>query len=348
MRISLSGIPLSDLEKLLDPLPPYRARQIFKWIHGGISSFSEMSNLPLALREELNSAYTLRKTTVLQKLEDKDGTIKLQLTLEDELAVESVILSDGTNRKTACISTQAGCPMKCVFCKTGRLGFTRNLDSSEIVEQFLHIRAISGEIANIVFMGMGEPLLNLTEVERAIAVLCESMSGRRITISTCGIISGIQALADQAKNIRLAVSLTTADEDLRRRLMPVSVQNPLPALKEAINTYQKRHGQRVTLEAVLLGGVNTRPTDITAMAVFAQGLDVVVNLIPWNRIENLMFEGKPLQEPNHNEIQRFIDGLNQQGLKTVLRHKKGRSIGGACGQLGVLAEHSKGVVSRET
>ncbi|MDR2841584.1 MAG: radical SAM protein, partial [Spirochaetaceae bacterium] len=246
MNQPITGVPIADLEKLLLSLPKFRAKQIFDWIQNGAESFEQMSNLPIDLRNTLSKTYRLRCTKLLNKIEDKDGTIKLQLEIENDEVIESVILIDSSERKTACLSTQAGCPMRCVFCKTGSLGFSRNLTSSEIVEQFFHIKALGNDIANIVFMGMGEPLLNLNELEKAIDVLCKNMSYRRITISTCGIISGIRSLIDRKIHTRLALSICSADEDLRRRLMPVSITNPLEDLKNALQDYQQQQGQRIT------------------------------------------------------------------------------------------------------
>jgi 23S rRNA (adenine2503-C2)-methyltransferase len=190
-----------------------------------------MNNLPLQLREELSTRFALRPDTAEEILRGTDGTVKLVLEFPDHVRIESVLLTDGPGRKTACISTQAGCPMGCVFCKTGRMGFLRNLDSSEIVEQFLRLKdlakgtnaadtpADSHPVSNIVVMGMGEPLLNLTELRRAVEVItCDRglhFSKRRITVSTCGIAEGIEDLADNGPGVRLALSLTTADEPLR-------------------------------------------------------------------------------------------------------------------------------------
>lgn len=232
--------------------------------------------------------------------------------------------------------------MGCVFCKTGALGFRRNLDSAEIVSQFFRLREIAGDIANIVFMGMGEPLLNLGELRRAAAALtCGGGTGfspRRITVSTCGIVPGIRDLAEHGPRLRLALSLTTADGELRRRLMPATNANPLPALKEALRRYQDLAGQRITLETVLLGDVNTRPQDAEALAEFARGLNVVVNLIPWNPVEGMRFEGRLLREPGAGEIARMDSQLKKLGLNVTRRFKKGQRIGGACGQLGTLGD----------
>ncbi|GHT49919.1 putative dual-specificity RNA methyltransferase RlmN [Spirochaetia bacterium] len=348
MQTAISGMPLHDLEKLLSDYPKYRAKQIFTWIGRGAISFDEMSNLPSDLRVKLGTQYTLRKTKLLNTVADDDGTLKLQIGLEDDNIIESVLLFDGADRKTACLSTQVGCPMRCAFCKTGKLGFARNLESAEIIEQLFYIDSLYSssaqsenqhKISNIVFMGMGEPLLNFLELEKTLNIICTSMSKRRITISTCGIIDGIYKLLENDIGVRLALSLTTADESLRKKLMPVTCQNPLSELKKALITYQQKQKQRVTLECVLLGGINTRQQDIDAISKFADGLDAIVNLIPWNPVENMSFNDIPLKEPCAAEVNKFELGLNKAGLKTALRYKKGRGVSGACGQLGVVIPH---------
>jgi 23S rRNA (adenine2503-C2)-methyltransferase len=336
-KTALSGVPVAEMETLLSPLPAYRARQVFEWINRGVCLFDAMTNLPLALRRELDDRFCLRKTAVVNKLEDAvGGAAKLQIGIEGGI-VEAVVLQDAAGRRTACLSTQLGCPMGCIFCKTGSMGLVRNLDSAEIAEQLYHIRAIYPDISNIVIMGMGEPLLNLAELRRALTALCETASPRRITVSTCGLADGIKSLADDGPAVRLAVSLTTAREELRQRLMPSAASTPLAVLKQALLYHQKRRGQRITLEAVLLGGLNTGPEDASAMAAFARSLDVVVNLIPWNPIDGLLLEDTPLKEPSATEAARFRSRLEAHGLKTVLRREKGRSIAGACGQLGRMS-----------
>ncbi|MDR0623189.1 MAG: 23S rRNA (adenine(2503)-C(2))-methyltransferase RlmN [Treponema sp.] len=352
---ALSGLPLDELIEVLKPLPAFRGRQIFRWIAGGASAFEHMTNLPRSLREELAGRFRVYSSAAAARFEDPDGTVKLQIRLRDGARIEAVLLSDGGDgssrrgdgpRKTACLSTQAGCPAGCVFCKTGKLGFLRNLDSSEITEQFLFLRGLVPGISNIVIMGMGEPLLNLEELRRALSVLTDSrglgLSPRRITLSSSGITAGIRDLADRGPGIRLALSLTTADGDLRQRLMPIGRANPLPELKEALRYYQRKGGGRITLEAVLLSGVNTRREDAAALIAFAKGLDAVVNLIPWNPIGGMEFEGKPLMEPSPKETGDFIRLLERGGLNVTRRFRRGRSIGGACGQLGALLPEEPG------
>jgi 23S rRNA (adenine2503-C2)-methyltransferase len=260
--------------------------------------------------------------------------------LEDGAVIETVLLRDGKDRKTACLSSQAGCHAGCVFCKTGAFGFTRNLTAEEIVSQFLHLKRKENEISHIVIMGMGEPLLNLQELRQAIDVLNDksglNISRRRITVSTCGICDSLFEIANNLPFARLALSLTTADEILRQKLMPVCRNNPLEKVKQALLIFQKNGGGRVTLEIPLLGGINTRDKDIECLAVFAKGFETVVNIIPWNPVKGLMFEGREIREPEKNEITAFILKLEERGLKVTVRNRKGRSVLGACGQLGTL------------
>jgi len=332
-KIALAGLLPEEITEQLQLGQKFRGLQIFKWIGSGATSFDQMTNLGKDVRQRLNEQATLRSSSVSRILKDPDGTIKLQITLEDGGAVETVLLTDKEGRKTACVSCQVGCGMKCAFCQTGQLGFSRNLTANEIVEQFLYLEEECGHLDNIVFMGMGEPMLNLPESRKAISVLTDergrNLSVRRITLSTSGIIKGIYDLADNGPNIRLAVSLTTADEDLRKSLMPVNNANPLPELRKAIDYYANKSGKRVTLEAALLKNKNTGKESADRMIAFAKGIDVNINLIPWNPVETLPFE-----EPDSSEVRNFVSFLEKAGLNVTLRTKRGRKIGGACGQLG--------------
>lgn len=319
----------------------FRGKQIFQWIGKGAESFDEMTNLSKDLRDNLSEKALLRSTLVSKILEDSDGTIKLQITLSDGLAVETVLLTDRESRKTACVSCQVGCAMNCAFCQTGHLGLARNLTAGEIVEQFLYLEKHAGPLDNIVFMGMGEPMMNLENVRKAIAILTNkegrALSGRRITLSTSGVIKGIYDLADNGPQIRLAVSLTTADSVLRERLMPICRTNPLSELRKAIDYFARKTGKRVTLEAALLHDTNTSIESATNMINFARGLDVHVNLIPWNPVDGLEFS-----EPSAKECKNFLYHLEKAGINVTLRTRRGREIGGACGQLGKTLVSTQG------
>ena len=333
-KIILTGCTPDQIVEKLQLTQNFRGKQIFKWISSGVTSFDQMTNLSLELRNELKEKAVLRSSNVAQTLTDPDGTIKLVIELADGNNVETVLLTDKEGRKTACVSCQAGCAMKCAFCMTGTLGLARNLTAAEIVEEFLFLEAAAGKLDNIVFMGMGEPMQNLEAIRKTIEILCHkdgrALSSKRITLSTCGIVKGIYDLADKGPAIRLAVSLTTADEELRQKLMPVSCgDNSLSVLRKAIDYYAKKTGKRVTLEAALLHNQNTSVQSAKNLINFARGIDVNINLIPWNPVAGLEFE-----EPSQNEVRTFVETLEKAGLNVTLRTRRGRKIGGACGQLG--------------
>lgn len=334
-KIILTNLIPSEIIEQLELSQKFRGDQIFKWVGNGVKDFDAMTNLSLDLRNQLKDKAILRCTTLENILKDPDGTIKLQIKLSDGNIVETVLLTDKEDRKTACVSCQAGCGMKCAFCMTGTLGLSRNLLPAEIVEQFLYLEEIAGKLNNIVFMGMGEPMQNLSGIRKAVEILCHkngrNLSSKRITLSTCGVVKGIYDLADNGPNIRLAVSLTTANEDLRKELMPVATakENSLSELRNAIKYYAEKSGKRVTLEAALLAKTNTDRESAQNMINFAKNLDVNVNLIPWNPVSILPFE-----EPSNNEVHNFVKQLEEAGINVTLRTRRGRKIGGACGQLG--------------
>ena len=340
-KLVLSGLTPEEIVDGLALDTKFRGKQIFSWIGKGVESFDEMTNLSLSLRTTLSEKALLRSSFVSKVLEDPDGTIKLQITLHDGLAVETVLLTDREGRKTACVSCQVGCAMNCAFCQTGHLGLARNLEADEIVEQFLFLEKYAGPLDNIVYMGMGEPMMNLAAVRKSIAILTDkngrALSGRRITVSTSGVVKGIYDIADNGPKIRLAVSLTTADPSLRTEIMPICRTNPLPELRKAISYFTEKTGKRVTLEAALLHDKNTGEESVKNFIDFAKNLDVHVNLIPWNPVEGLEFE-----EPTHSECSSFAKKLELAGLNVTLRTRRGREIGGACGQLGKTLAESQG------
>ena len=330
----LSGLLPHEIAEACDLDKPFRGVQIFKWIAGGAVSFEDMTNISASERERLSALFpSLLGTTVDGRFQDEDGTIKLRLRLPDKAAVETVLLTDIEGRKTACLSTQVGCPMACAFCKTGSLGFLRNLEAFEIVEQYLHLARLFGRPSNLVFMGMGEPLLNLPEVRKAVEIIAHPdgvrLSLRKITVSTCGLPDGIRDLADNGPSVRLAVSLTTADEEIRSRLMPINRTHGLSELKDALLYYQDKMNERITLEAVLIDGENDRPEDAETLIRWIRPLKVQVNLIPWNPIE-----GFPFQEPSRRAVESMISALESAGIPVTRRMRRGRGVSGACGQLG--------------
>lgn len=332
-KITLSGMFPEEICQVLELKQSFRGKQIFQWIAKGVTSFDQMTNLDKATRENLSNVAQIYSSKVTQVLKDPDGTIKLQITLQDNRAIETVLLTDKEGRKTACVSCQAGCAMGCAFCQTGTLGLGRNLSAGEIVEEFLHMEKEAGTLDNIVFMGMGEPMQNLPAIRKSVEILSSKdgrqLSTRRITISTCGIAKGIYELADNGPKVRLALSLTTADPELRQELMPVTKGNPLPELKKALAYFIEKTGKRVTLEAALLSGKNTGPESAQRMIDFAKDLEVYINLIPWNPVDGLPFES-----PSSQECKEFLRTLERAGLNVNMRTRRGQTIGGACGQLG--------------
>ena len=318
----------------------FRADQVMKWMyHYCCDNFDEMTDINKVLRGKLKEVAEIRAPEVVEEQRSSDGTIKWAIAVGDQ-RVETVYIPED-DRATLCVSSQVGCALECKFCSTAQQGFNRNLRVSEIIGQVWRAAKIVGAakvtgqrpITNVVMMGMGEPLLNLNNVVPAMEIMLDDfgfgLSKRRVTLSTSGIVSGIYALADSEPVIRLAVSLTTADPQLRQELMPVTLGNPLPELKKAISYYTEKTGKRCTLEAALLAGKNTGQDSAAQLINFAHGLNVHINLIPWNPVEGL-----PFQEPTPKECKAFIEKLEKAGLNVTLRTRRGRKIGGACGQLG--------------
>jgi 23S rRNA (adenine2503-C2)-methyltransferase len=332
----------AELAGVLSLAPAFRSRQVFRHLARGALSFDRMTDLPLAERERLKAIYPrIPSSEPASEMSDPDGSLKLQLRLADGAAVECVLLEDLEGRKTACLSSQVGCPMGCAFCRTGSLGYLRDLSAGEIMEQFHFLTARSGgredarradaPISNVVFMGMGEPCANLGAVRAAIAILSGEvgMSLRKITISTSGLVPGILELAEKGPAVRLAVSLTVADDELRSRLMPVNRSWNLAALKDALLRYQDITGERITLECAIMGGVNSSAESAKRLLAWIGRLKVHVNVIPWNKVPGLSFE-----EPSREELDAYIAVLESAGVAAARRMRRGRGVMGACGQLG--------------
>lgn len=334
MKPLITGMMPEELSEYLALKPAFRAKQVFEWIHKGITNFQEMTNLPQELRESLKD-FPVLSTEISKEAVSDDGTSKLTLKLHDNRYIESVLLIDENERRTACLSSQAGCAMGCTFCKTATMGLLRNLSAGEIVEQFLHLQSRYGNISNIVFMGMGEPMANLEEVIKSINILHDpkgqNIGLRKITISTSGITRKIRELANIELPVRLAVSLISADEVIREELMPVAGKEPLKQLKESLIYFQRKTKKRITIEYVLMSGINDRKEDAVKLRHFVNDLKVIVNIIPWNPVEEL-----PYQEPDEKTVSSFISMLEDLSIPVTKRYRKGRSVNGACGQLAVI------------
>lgn len=338
MNPSLTGMLPDELSQHLSLEPSFRGKQVFEWIHRGITSFYKMTNLPLELRETLEDVPILTSEVSKEALSD-DGTAKITLKLHDNRFIESVLLVDENDRKTACLSSQAGCAMGCTFCKTATMGLLRNLTAGEIVEQFLHLQSRYGNISNIVFMGMGEPMANLVEVIKSIEILHHPMGQnighRKITISTSGLTQKIKELANIGIPVRLAVSLISADEKIRAELMPAAGKEALKGLKESLIYFQERAKKRITIEYVLMAGINDRKEDAIKLRHFVNNLKTIVNIIPWNPVDGL-----PYHEPEPHVVSSFIAALEELRIPVTKRYRKGRSVNGACGQLAVREDSS--------
>lgn len=330
---SLFGLTSDQIQGILPAHKPFRARQVFEWVHKGIESIDQMANLPKQLRSELTDIFgSLYSTKVISVVEDEDGTSKLLLECADSSLIECVLLTDEAGRRTACLSSQVGCAMGCAFCRTGTMGLKRSLEASEIVEQFSHLQSRFGKLSNVVFMGMGEPLANLSEVRQAIGILHDPKGAdfglRRITISTCGLADGIRSLAQEGPHVRLAVSLVSAEDEKRTQLMPVNRAYDLRTLRSALGEYQRITGRRITLEYVLLNHVNDSRRAAGRIIEWANGLSVIVNVIPYNPAAELEFS-----TPEEKRIREFCSYLETAGIPVARRFSRGRGVNGACGQL---------------
>ena len=335
---SLYAKNIDELNAELKFEKPFQAKQLYSWLIKGVTDLDKMSNLPKKERERIAHLYPSLISSKIVKKQEEGSAAKLLIELEDGLLIECVMLSDGQERKTACLSSQAGCAMGCSFCKTGTMGLLRNLTAYEIVEQMVHLRTLSPDITHIVFMGMGEPLHNFKEVMKAITVFHDSqgfnISHRRMTISTCGLVSGIRKLAELKLGVRLAVSLVSADNETRSKIMKINRSYPLNELKKALISFQRVSDKRITLEYCMLKGVNTTQEAAKELSRFTEGLFAVVNLIPWNPIDDL-----PYKTPSDEEIRTFTRELDHLHVNYTIRITKGRKISGACGQL--ATENSK-------
>ncbi|AEV30454.1 23S rRNA m2A2503 methyltransferase [Sphaerochaeta pleomorpha str. Grapes] len=336
LPLSLYGFSPEMLSGILGLAKPFYGRQIYKWLIRGASSFDQMTDLPKLERQRLSEMMPSFSSSTVETTEtDESGASKLGIKLFDGSIIECVLLIDSKGRHTACLSSQVGCAMGCTFCRTGTMGLKRNLTAEEIIEQYIHLTRVSDEpITHIVYMGMGEPLANIAPVTRSIRYFHEengfNISLRRITISTCGVVPGILKLSEQKLPVKLAVSLVSADNRTRSRVMPINETWDLPELKKALLRYQRTGGKRFTLEYCLLHNVNTDESAAKKLATYVREMDVVVNLIPWNPAEGL-----PYETPSEQEIDSFAHYLDRMNIKFTRRYSRGREINGACGQLAV-------------
>jgi len=345
---SIKALDIDQLTTRLAELgePGYRARQILEWIYTRrVQGFSEMSNLPAALRQRLSNEFDNSPLVVVEKTGSSDTTQKFLFQLSDRQLVETVLIpaspalyGGAADRRTLCVSSQVGCAYGCKFCASGLDGWKRNLDAGEIVEQLLAVEAASGErVNNIVFMGMGEPLANYENLMHAISIINAPWGGgigaRHITVSTSGLVPRIMELAEQPLQIRLAISLHGATDSVRDQIMPVNRKYPLADLLDACDYFKARKKQKITFEYILIQGVNDSEDDARELAKITRRLEAKVNVIPYNSVDGLAWE-----RPSEADQDAFMAVLRRGAASATIRREKGHDIAAACGQLRLRTE----------
>lgn len=334
-KFEIVGKTLSELEAfmLANDQSKFRAKQVYNWIYlKSVKSFDDMTDLPIAARELLKEKTTLCSVSIKDKQVSKDGTMKFLFELKDGSFAEAVLMRfDNRANLTACISTQVGCPMGCTFCATAKLGFVRNLEIDEIVQQIFLIQADTGlKVTNIVYMGQGEPLLNFDNLIGSIKVFREhfQIGARRITVSTCGLIPQINKLAELDFQSTLAISLHAPNQEKRAEIMPVAKKYKYEELISTLRKYTEKTGRRVTVEYVLMKDINDSVEDAKQLAFAIGKLKSNVNLIVYNQNEK-----SPYKKPTKESIQKFKYLLEASGKKVTIRLERGADIDAACGQL---------------
>jgi 23S rRNA (adenine2503-C2)-methyltransferase len=330
--------------------PKFRAAQVLEWLYARRATrWEDMTNLPAGLRAKLSESLPLAPLEVVREVGSEDSTRKFLFRLADGQMIESVLIpaspalyGEPSDRRTLCISSQVGCAYGCRFCASGLDGWKRNLTAGEIVGQFLRVGDLSGErINNVVFMGMGEPMANFENLLRAIRILnapwgC-GLGARHITVSTSGLVPQIRELAAQPLQIRLAISLHGASDDVRNAIMPVNKKFPLADLLDACADYVRRKKQKITFEYILIAGVNDSPAQARLLAAHARALGAKINLIPYNAVEGLDW-----LRPDPDRQEEFLATVRSGGADATLRREKGHDIAAACGQLRLQAIRATG------
>jgi 23S rRNA (adenine2503-C2)-methyltransferase len=355
---NLLGMDLQELSALAEGLGerPFRGKQLFGWLYGrGVEDFPSMSDLSRPFRERLNLAATIGGISLItRRTSHIDGTIKFLFALHDGLRIESVLIppasafaggtgarEDEQRRRTLCVSTQVGCPLDCKFCATGTMGFRRNLSTGEIVDQFLQARRVTGKpITNVVFMGMGEPLMNYDSVMKAASILTAGMgvAARRITVSTAGWAEKIRQMGDELRKPKLAVSLHSAVDATRAAIMPVNRKFPLTELKAALVQYYRKTRQRVTYEVIFFDGINDTEREVGALIKFGRHVPCKINVIPYHSIAFTGARGLSGSLKPSPRTAELVGRLREAHLTVMVRSNAGEDIEGACGQLAVLHE----------
>lgn len=334
---NLLGYTSPELENLIRSLgdKPYRGRQLFKWLYKTRQyDFSLISDLSKDLRNRLDQSFDFRGLVAVHSQVSEDGTRKFLFRLDDGQPLETVLIPDEAGRRTVCLSSQVGCALACAFCATGGMGFHRDLTVGEIVGQLIYLRDHLGDDAftNVVMMGMGEPLLNLENVIKAVTIISAgdglSLSAKKVTISTAGIPAGIKRLADLKLKVRLAVSLNTAIQEKRIQIMPVARTHDLETLADALKYYTGMTSTRVTFEYILFDGFNDSMEDVMALSRFIQGIPCKINLLAYNKVDGVDF-----RRPSEDRVAWFAQQLYPRAPAVTVRKSRGADIDAACGQL---------------
>lgn len=335
MKTEIKSYSYEGLQRLMKDLgvPSFRTAQLVQWLYQKhATSYEDMTNLPKQLRATLSEEAPLYAAKVVDKQISSDGTRKYIIAYEDGCMTETVAIPS-RDRLTVCFSTQVGCAMSCAFCATGKEGFSRNLLPGEMVEQVLIAQEDMGmRVSNLVGMGQGEPFLNYESVLAALRFINSkdglNIGARHIAVSTCGVLKGIEAFGHEPEQFTLAISLHSALQVTRDALMPKMERQPLRQLKNAIRSYQKNSGRRVTFEYLLIDGVNDDEDHLEALVKFCKGLMCHINIITLNKVDDALFQPS---EPA--VVQWFLEGLQNAGIEATLRESRGKDIAGACGQL---------------
>lgn len=346
----IKGMLVEEIREFLTEIgqPAYRAGQIFNWMYNhAVMDFDEMLNLPKTLRDYLKANCSIQSLHLAElQSSGATGTKKFLFTTGDGRSIESVLIPDG-DRATLCVSTQAGCPLDCKFCATGLMGYKRNLTTGEIVDQYLIAANEFGKekITNIVYMGMGEPLLNYSATVRSLSIftdeLTKGLSRNRITVSTAGITPRITDLAESGIRVKLALSLHSCFDDVRTTIMPINKKYPIKETLEAVKYFSAQTNTRITFEYTMLKGINDRPEDIKALVKLCRTIPSKVNLIPFNSIAHMSPGGisAELRPTPGREIELFAAALRLNNITVLLRDTQGSDISAACGQLAITIQN---------
>ena len=351
IKKNLKGLTLSELQSFVEELgeKKYRAAQLYSWLYAkSAQRFDEMTDISKDFRTVLSHVASISNLHLVKQRSSTDGTVKYLFALDDQNAIESVLIpsqqksSEAEQRLTLCVSTQVGCPLACAFCATGAMGFTRNLTTGEIVDQVLQVqRSIQKRITNLVYMGMGEPMLNYDNVMKSVDLINDdrglNIGTRHITISTAGYADKIRQLADEERHVKLALSLHSLDNEKRTRLMPITKKFSVEELIEALEYYFHKTRRRPTFEYILFDGFNDTVHDVKLFVKVSKRIPCKVNLIPFHSIAFMHPSGigASLRPAPADRIEAFADGLRKSDITVMVRGSSGQDINAACGQLAV-------------